>query len=172
MLEVRPDALVLTHDRGEAMADFAKLPKSIRERYGFDPRKAAIYREREATSAQAAAAENRRLLEVLEQRRMAAARREMEANETANSPTSTLGDMQLSYRSGTSGQADPTGVARLTVEITHTQQERRAADLARQEFWTADFWQHPVVKALGVILVGGGGGGARSDSSSEPRNWR
>ena len=170
VLEVRPDALVLSHDRGVAMADLAKLPKSLRARYGYDPRKAAAYREREAMSAQTTAAENRRLMAALEERRMAVARLEMEASESANPSVSALGDMQLSYRPGEKGGADPTGVTRLSAEIAHTREERRAAELARPEL--ADFWQHPLVKILGAMLGAGGGGGARSDSPSEPRNWR
>lgn len=169
VIEVRPDAVIFSHDRGVTMADFTKLPQSLRAQYGYDPRKAAAHREREAASAQATATENRRLVEELEQRRMAVALREMQAGEAANSTNSALGDMQLSYRSGASGRADPTGVARLGSAINFTQQERRAADLARPEL--ADFWQHPIVKLLGAVL-GGAGGNARSDSGSEPRNWR
>jgi hypothetical protein len=70
VVEVRPDALVVSHERGMVLADLAKLPKALRSRYGYDPGKAAAYREREAKMRDAKVEEDQRLLAALEKRRM------------------------------------------------------------------------------------------------------
>src|SRR5215217_921898 len=62
VVEVRPDALVVAHDRGFAMADLDKFPRAIRERYGYDAGKAARFRESEERTRKAAAEENPRLI--------------------------------------------------------------------------------------------------------------
>ena len=97
VLEVRPDALVVAHDKGVALADLEKLPREIRARYGYDPRKAAAYREHDATARRTTAAENRRLIAAHEERKQALARAQWEAD-TAQASSASSGEIRFSSR--------------------------------------------------------------------------
>src|SRR3954469_4412888 len=85
VVEVRPDALVVAHDKGVTMADLDKLPRAIRERYGYDAAKAASFRERAESARKAVAEENRRLIAAHEERKFALARAQWEAASTTGS---------------------------------------------------------------------------------------
>ena len=169
VLEVRPDALVLAHDRGTAMADLEKLPRGIRARYGYDPSKAAAYRKREAVARQAAAEEDRRLIAAHEERKQALARAQWEAADAATAPFTGVGETHLFFRVGDTDRAYAAAVTRVGAEIAQAEEARLAAARAPETFWTAPFWRHPIVIILGGLL---GGGGRGEGSNSEPRNWR
>jgi hypothetical protein len=171
VVEVRPDVLVLVHDGGMAMANLAKLPKAIRTRYGYDPGKAAAFREREAIAREAKLAEDGRLVAAHEERRMELARQRMEASAATETSGSAFGDAHFSYGDAVGARSHASAEALIGAEIERREELRVAAARAPDTFWTADFWKHPVVKIVGSLLGGGGkGGGERS--ASEPRNWR
>ena len=160
VLEVRPDALVVAHDKGVAMADLDKLPRATRARYGYDSRKAASFRERDLTARRTVAEENRRLIAAHDERKRAIARAEFEAA-TDETSAANSGELRFSPRESTSNRALTAEVGR---QVDQAEEARRTAN-APVTFWTAPFW-----KVLQAIL---GKGGARdSESTSEPRNWR
>jgi hypothetical protein len=70
VVEVGPMRWWCLTSGGMVLADMAKLPKTLRSRYGYDPGKAAAYREREAKMRDAKVEEDQRLLAALEKRRM------------------------------------------------------------------------------------------------------
>jgi hypothetical protein len=163
VVEVRPDALMVTHDKGVAMADLEKLPRAIRERYGYDAGKAASFREREESARKAAAEENRRLITAHEERKFALARAQWEAATTAGTSVGADGEFRFSSRESTANHA-------LAVEVggqIARAEEARIAANAPVTFWTAPFWN-----VLKVLTGGGSGAGRDSESTSEPRNWR
>ena len=168
VLEVKPDSLILLHDGGETMTDLGKLPKQIRARYGYDPRKAAAHREREAAARQSKLAEERRLIEAHEQRKLELARLRMEASEAGGASGTDLTNLHVSYQVGAAERAYASGVARIGAEVARYEESRVAA-IASQNFWTADFLKHPLLQLVGGLLGGSGGSGV---SDSEPRSWR
>ena len=170
VVEVRPDALVLMHDGGMAIANLAKFPKAIRTRYGYEPGKAAAFREREAIAREARLVEDRRLVAAHEQRRMELARQRMEASAALETPGPAFGETHFSYGVTVAPRSPASAEAFIAAEIEHHEELRMAAARAPDTFWTADFWKHPAVKIIGSLLGAGGGGGERS--ASEPRNWR
>lgn len=172
VVEVRPDVLVLAHDGGMAMANLAKLPKTIRARYGYDPAKAAAFREREAIAREARLAEDRRLVAAHEERRMELARQRMEASGALETPGPAFGEMHFSYGVTVAPRSHASAEAFIGAEIERHEELRVGAARAPDTFWTADFWKHPVVKIVGSLLGAGGGAGGRERSASEPRNWR
>lgn len=173
VVEVRPDALIFTYEKGMAMADFAKLPKSIRSRYHYDPAKAAAYRERDAASRQAIAEEDSRLLVAREERKMELSRLQMEASEATATPGEGFGEMSFSYQANAADRAYASAIAQIAGKIAQTEELRRAAASEPKTFWTADFWQNPVLRFLGIVMGGlGGEGVGGSGSASEPRGWR
>jgi hypothetical protein len=167
VLEVRPDALVVLHRNGVAMADFEKLPKSVRADYGLDARKAAAYREHESAARRAVTEENRRLIAAYEQRKIALVRARMEASEDKNSSFAGFYNSELTYRPG-SDRAVDSAVEYISEEIDRAEQARIEEARKADTFWTAPFWKHPIVKLLGAFF---GGGGAAGGFNSEPRNW-
>ena len=169
VLEVRPDALVLTHDGGIAMADFAKLPAATRRRYGYDPGKAAAYRIRENAKERAEAEENLRLITAHEERKQALARARWEAAETATETFSGFGETHLSLQVGNGDHAYAAAITRLGTEIAQVEESRIVAERRSTTFWGAPFWKHPIVVFLGSLL---GSGGKGDGSHTEPRNWR
>jgi len=172
VVEVRPDVLVLVHDGGMAMANLAKLPKVIRARYGYEPGKAAAFREREAIAREARLAEDRRLVAGHEQRQMELARRRMEASAAVGTPGAAFGDTHFSYGDAADARSHASAEALIGAEIERHEEARAAAARSPDTFWTADFWRHPVVKIIGGLLGAGGGGAGGERSASEPRNWR
>jgi hypothetical protein len=178
VVEVRPDSLTLLHGGGVAVADLAKLPKAIRARYGYDPRKAAAYREREAKVLEAKLAEDRRLVAAHGERQMNLARLRMEASEAAGTPGRSFEDAHFSYGSGViagsavTARSYASGEARIGAEIERHEEARIAAARAPDTFWTADFWKHPVVQIIGGLLGAGGGSGSSEFLDTAPRNWR
>jgi len=162
VLEVRPDALVVAHDKGVAMADLEKLPKTVRTRYGYDPRKAASFRERDLTARRTVAEENSRLIAAHDERKRAVARAEWEASTAEGAPAANGGEIRFTPRESTSDRAYVAEVGR---QVDQAQEARRAAN-APVTFWTAPFWN--VLKAV----LGSGSGARDTESNSEPRNWR
>jgi hypothetical protein len=161
VVEVRPDALVVAHQNGIAMANFEKLPKAVRTHYGLDARKATAYREREAAARQSVAEENRRLVAEYEQRKIALARARMGAGDAA------LNQSGLTYRQGGDRSYD-NAVEYVEKEIARAEEQRIEEARKADTFWTAPFWKNPIVKLLGAFFSGGGAGGG---FNSEPRNW-
>lgn len=171
VVEVRPDALIFTHEKGMAMADLEKLPKSIRSRFNYDPVKAAAYRKRDTASRQATAEEDSRLLAAREERKMELSRLQMEASEAT--PGEGFGEVSFSYRASAADRAYASAIAQIAGKIAQTEELRRAAASEPKTFWTADFWQNPVLRFLGIVMGGlGGEGVGGSGSASEPRGWR
>jgi hypothetical protein len=155
VLEVRPDALIVGHRNGVAMADFEKLPKQIRVRYGYDPRKAASFREREAATRRADAEENRRLVAAYKERKMAIARSRMEAGDAEVLSFSGFNGSRLDYRASAADRSYEAGVAYVGKEIAQAEEARIIAARKADTFWNAPFWQHPVVQVIGALLSGG-----------------
>ena len=173
VVEVRPDALVVSHERGMVLADLAKLPKALRSRYGYDPDKAAEYREREAKLRDAKVEEDQRLLAALEIRRMEQARLQMEASQGTAAGGMGTGDATIAYRAGSADRAREAALRSVVTEMSRQIQLKEAAERPPDSFWTMSFWKSPIVKMLGGLLGAGGGGSAGSEpSASEPRNWR
>ena len=162
VLEVRPDALVVAHDKGVAMADLEKLPRAIRTRYNYDPKKAASFRERDLTARRTVAEENRQLIAAHDERKRAVARAEWEAATAEGAPAANGGEIRFTPRESTSERAFVAEVGR---QVDQAQEARRAAN-APVTFWTAPFWN--VLKAV----LGSGSGARDTESTSEPRNWR
>jgi hypothetical protein len=163
VLEVRPDALVVAHDKGVAMADLDKLPRAIRTRYNYDPKRAASYRERDLTARRTVAEENRRLIAAQDERKRAVARAEWEAATAEGTPAASgSGEIRFTPRESTSQRAFVAEVGR---QVDEAEAARKAAN-APVTFWTAPFWN--VLKAV----LGSGGGARDTESNSEPRNWR
>jgi hypothetical protein len=172
VLEVRPDALILSHEKGVAMADLDKLPKAIRSRYHYDPAKAAAYREREAATRQAVAEENRRLVVTREERQMELSRMQFEGIEGTGTPGEAVAEMSFSYRASAAERAHAAAISRIAGEIGETEQMRNSALRQPLTFWNSDFWNNPVMKFLGMVLGGSNASGEDSRSPSEPRGWR
>lgn len=171
VVEVRPDSLILMHEGGMAMTDLAKLPKAIQARYNYDPEKAAAHRARETASRQAAAEDAHRLLSARDERRMELSRAQFESTQGAPNSGDDIGEVSLSYRASAGDRAYAAAISRIGGEIAQAEESRRAAASVPTTFWTADFWQHPVLRFLGMVM-GGAGPGSGSGSGSEPRGWR
>jgi hypothetical protein len=161
VVEVRPDALVVSHQNGVAMASYEKLPRAVRTHYGLNARDAAAYRERETAVRQGVAEENRRLAADYEQRKIARARTQMEGVDRGVSPSG------LTYRQGGDRSYD-NAVEYVEKEIARAEEQRIEEARKADTFWTAPFWKNPIVKLLGAFF---GGGGAAGGFNSEPRNW-
>jgi hypothetical protein len=151
--EVAPDGLIVLYEKGMAKIAFEQLPKPLRERYGFDPGKAARFRAGEAKAARETAAENQRLIKEHEARVMENLRKSMEQNGEGFSFGGNKAD------AGVMRQVDGIISAQAAALV--------AAERVPATFWNAPFWQSPVVRLLGGILGGGGGGGGRGQA--EPR---
>lgn len=162
VVEVRPDALVVAHDKGVTMADLGKLPRAIRERYGYDAGRAASFREREESARKAVAEENRRLIAAHEERKLALARAQWEAASTTGSSVAVDGEIRFTPRESTASRAL---MAEVGGQVSRAEEARIAAH-APVTFWTAPFWN--VLK----MLTGGGAGTRDAESTSEPRGWR
>jgi hypothetical protein len=168
--EVRPDALVVAHDKGVAMADLAKLPRAVRVRYGYNPRKAAAFRKQEADTRRMTAEENRRLVAAHEQRKRTINQAEWEGADAPGTTSGNTGEIRFTPRLSASERAFSAGVTGIGREIERAEEARIAAD-PPVTFWTASFWKSPVMKVLGAIL-GGASGGRGEPFHSEPRNWQ
>jgi len=170
VVEVRPDALIVEHEKGMAMADLAKLPRAVRVRYGYDSRKAAAYRKQETEARRVTAEDNRRLVVAHEQRKREINQAEWQAPGAVESPSGVSGEIRFTPRLSASERAFSAGVAGIGREIAKAEEARIEAD-APVTFWTAPFWKSPVMRVLGALL-GGAGGGQGEPFHSEPRNWQ
>jgi len=169
ILEVRPDALIVWHRDGVAMAEFEKLPKPTRARYGFDARKAAAFRKHDAATRRAVAEENRRLIAAYEKRKEEIIRSRIGAGDAQLSSFAGFRESELTYRPGAADRAYETAVAYLSEEIAQAEEARIAEARKPDTFWNAPFWRNPVVTFIGSLLGGGERGGG---FNSEPRGWR
>jgi len=170
VVEVRPDALVFSHDRGMAMAELEKLPKAIRARYGYDARKAAVYRLRETMRRRAETEENQRLIAAHANRVRELTRAHSDAADVDTAAVPEDRETNLSLRFGESDRAYATAVSHLETKIAQAEEARTTEIKTAQTFWGAPFWKHPLVIFLCGLL--GGGGAGQDGSNSEPRNWR
>ena len=141
-----PDGLVFVYDKGMAKVDFERLSPELQRRFGYDRQKAAAYRAHELAVVQG----NQQILKEHEEQELERIRKAMESGGSGN---------ELVY-SGGEGPGTAARRARLI------QQEMEAKDeaalmAARQPrtFWTAPFWQSPVVKFIGAVFGGGGAHG-------------
>ncbi len=171
VLEARPDAVVLLHDRGIAMVDLAKLPRSVRARFRYDPKKAAAYRIRELEMRKAEAEENRRLVTVYEKEQQARILAQLESAEAGGESSPTRDDeTQLSFRMNNVDRNFAEAVTHIATDIAQKEEARIIEARTSQTFWGAPFWKNPIVAFVCGVLTSGG---ARGDgSNSEPRNWR
>jgi hypothetical protein len=110
------------------------------------------------------------LLAAHKQRKMDLARLQMETSKVASAPGTAPEEAQFSYRASVADQSYASAVARVGAEIARHEELRIAAARTPETFWTADFWQHPLVQFLGSLL--GGGSSSSAPSETEPRNWR
>jgi len=169
IVEVRPDALIVWHRDGVLMADFEKLPKPIRARYGYEPQKAAAFRKEKAAERQATAEENRQLLAAYQKRKVAAIQARLESGTAEASNFAGLNESELTYRPGAADRAYDNAVAYVSEEIAKAEEARIIEARKPDTFWNAPFWKYPIVQFLGSLLGGGGSGGG---FNSEPRGWR
>lgn len=138
-----PDGLVFIYDKGIAKVDFERLSPEMQRRFGYDKQKAATYQAHELAVVQG----NQQVVKQHEEQELERIRKMMESGGSGN---------ELIY-SGGEGPGTAARRARLI------QQEMEAKDeaalvAARQPrtFWTAPFWQSPVVKFIGAVFGGGG----------------
>lgn len=173
VLEVRPDALIVGHRDGIVLAEFEKLPKKIRARYGYNPREATAFRKREAETRRKDAEENQRLVAAYEQRKGEAIRAQMESGSSEGSTFAGFDESELTYRPGAAERAFDNAVTHISREIGRAEEARIAEKREPDTFWNPPFWKNPVVTFIGSLLGGGGGGNERGGGfSSEPRGWR
>lgn len=141
---VEPDGLTVSHEKGVAKVDFSKLSPEVRERYGYNEKKAAAYREQETQRAARTAEEKQRLLKEYEERELARIQKQMEAGASGG---------ELTY--GNKGANSARGVRQLQKEM-EAKEAREAREREPKTFWTAKFWDSPVVRGIGALLMGGG----------------
>jgi len=172
ILEVRPDALVIAHRNGVALAEYEMLPKSVRKRFGFDPRKANEYREREATARVTQVEENNRLTAEYEKRKLALVRARVASDEAGESNFSGFDQSQLTYRPGAADRAEEQGVTYLAEDIERIKKARDEEAREASSFWNSRFWKNPVMTFIGSLLGAGQGGNVQGGGfNSEPRGW-
>jgi len=143
-VKAEPDGLVFVYDKGMAKVDFERLSPEMQRRFGYDRQKATAYRAHQAAAVQ----ENQQVVRVHEEKQLERIRKMMESGASAD---------ELMY-SGSSVSANEVRYARQVQREVEAREEAVIA-AARQPrtFWTAPFWQSPVVQIIGAILCGGGG---------------
>jgi hypothetical protein len=143
-VKAEPDGLVFVYDKGMAKVDFERLSPEMQRRFGYDQKKAAVYRAHQAAAVQ----ENQQIVKVHEEQQLERIRKMVEAG---GSPD------ELMFRGGT-GSADEVRYARqVQREMEARQDAVMAAAREPRTFWNAPFWQSPVVQIIGALLGGGGG---------------
>src|ERR1700709_61992 len=66
--QVEPDGIVILHEKGTVKIEFAKLPPEVRQQYGYDERKAGIFRRQQVSRATYVSKEDQRVLKAHEER--------------------------------------------------------------------------------------------------------
>lgn len=158
VMQVDPDGLVISHEKGVAKVDFAKLSPDLRQRYSYSEKKAAIYREQETQRAVRTAEEKQRLLKEYEERELARIQKLMEAGATGD---------ELIYGNKGTGANFQRGVRQARKEMELREEAREAKERKEREprtFWTAKFWESPVVQAIGMLFGGKASGSSHSSS--------
>lgn len=158
VMQVDPDGLVISHENGVAKVDFAKLSPDVQQRYSYSEKKAAIYREQTTQREARTAEEKQRLLKEYEERELARIQKLMEAGAT--------GDELIYGNKGAGANSARLRQARKEMEL---REEARAAQERKEReprtFWTAKFWESPMVQALGMLFGGKGSGNSGHGSS-------
>jgi deoxycytidylate deaminase len=138
-VKAEPDGLVFVYDKGMAKVDFERLPPEMQRRFGYDRKRATAYRAQQAAAVQ----ENQQIVKVHEDQQLERIRKMMESGGSAD---------ELMY-SGRSVSANEVRYAR---QVQRQMEAREDAVIAAgrepRNFWTAPFWQSPVVQILGSIL--------------------
>jgi hypothetical protein len=145
VVQVDPDGVIFEYDKGIAKVDFHRLPPDVQQRFGFNERKAALYRTQTAQATQ----DNQRVIKEHEEHELARIQKLMESGASGN---------ELVF-SGGFGQANTARHAtQLQREMDAREEALVAAAREPRTFWNAPFWQSPVVKILSSFLGGGGSG--------------
>lgn len=155
VMQVDPDGLVISHEKGVAKVDFTKLPPDLQQRYGYSEKKAAIYREQETQREVRTAEEKQRLLKEYEERELARIQKQMAAGATGD---------ELIYGSKGTGANSERGVRQARKEMEAREEAREAKEREPRTFWNAKFWESPVVQVIGALLRGNGSGSSHSSS--------
>ena len=164
VMQVDPDGLVISHEKGVAKVDFTKLPPDLQQRYSYSEKKAAIYREQETRREARTAEEKQRLLKEYEERELARIQKLMEAGATGD---------ELTYGNKGTGSNSARGVRQARKEMEAKEEAREAKERKEREprtFWTAKFWESPVVQGIGALFGGKMSGGGFGHSSSAIRD--
>jgi len=154
VMQVDPDGLVISHEKGVAKVDFTKLPPDLQQRYSYSEKKAAIYREQETQREVRTAEEKQRLLKEYEERELARIQKQMAAGASGD---------ELTYGNKGAGANSARGVRQMQKEM-EAKEAREAREREPRTFWTAKFWESPVVQAVGALLRGNGSGAGHSSS--------
>lgn len=137
-----PDGLVFVYDKGIAKVDFERLSPELQRRFGYDRKKAAVYRGREVAAVQ----ENQQIVRVHEDKELERIRKMVESGASGD---------ELIY-SGGLGSATAARYSRQVQREMEAKQEAVILAARRpQTFWTAPFWQSPVVQIIGGLLRSG-----------------
>jgi hypothetical protein len=160
--QVDPDGLVISHEKGVAKVDFAKLSPELQQRYSYSEKKAALYRAQETRREARTAEEKQRLLKEYEERELARIQKLMEAGAT--------GDELIYGNKGTGANSGRyVRQARKEMELREEALElKERKEREPRTFWTAKFWESPVVQMIGAIF--GGKMNASGHSSSGIRD--
>jgi len=151
--QVDPDGLVIVHEKGAVKVDFTKLSPEMRQRYGFDMRKAGIFLRQQASRATELAEEDLRVLKAREERELARIQKQMENGASGD---------ELIY-----GSKGATATA-----IRKSMDEQEEARLARERepvtFWNSP---QPVAKVLRTVLKGLCGGFGGDGAGESKHGW-
>jgi hypothetical protein len=153
--QVDPDGIVILHEKGTVKIEFAKLPPEMRERYGYDERKAGIFRRQQASRATDLAEEDQRVLKAHEERELARIQKQMENGASGD---------ELIY--GSKGGAGGAAAAFRKSMEAH-EEARIAKEREPVTFWNSP---QPVARVLRTVLKGFcGGGGDGGDTRNGGR---
>jgi hypothetical protein len=144
--QVDPDGVVISHEKGVAKVDFVKLPPEMRQRFGYDERKAGIFRRQQTARED----DKRRLLKEYEEREISRIQKQMESGASGD---------ELVYGS----KGAHTNAARALAELSKQMEAAEAARIAKERE-PVTFWNTPqpvvrVVRTLLKVFASGAGGG-------------
>ncbi len=157
VVEVAPDGIVVAHARGVTKVEFTRLSPEMQKRYGYDERRAKIFREQQTSRAAASEAERQRLLKEYEQRELARIQRQMESGASGE---------ELVYGSQGAMQGAARGPREIARQMEQREDRERAQLLEPRTFWNSKFWDSPVVRVIGGIFGAGKVSGSSFGGSS------
>ena len=173
VVETRPDALIVAHRNGVLMADFEKLPKAVRERYGLNAKKAQVHREKEAAKRRFEAEEDRRLVAAYEARKLSQIHMRLAGEGAEASSFAGINESELTYRPDGAERSLEKAVKYVGEEIAQIEAARAEEAREADSFWNSSFWKNPVMTFIGSLLGASTGGNERGGGfNSEPRGWR